>query len=358
MSDKLILNANIGISNAPEAALSQIKRLAADYAGAVTNALNIQIPGAEKILNEGLIGRGDEFATQADVDYAMQTGMTFSDRLNTSQFAVLAARTLSGTITTTSLMTGVYQHEIQMQASSADPQLKSSSIAFELGGLDFILGGMVGSQISVSVQGGAAPTYQVPTVGTGYWEYMDTQTPALVLPDAPDQDYVGQKSQTAVRFNDGTIFDLGSLGRVDHFNLDFNNNLVVGEKRIGDPIIDSTDQNSAAYVRQLTRGNRTLGVSMGVYVSTDKRGFLAHIANTEITGLYYNSQGKFIATDGTDDYYHSVAFTVPRSVITTPSLGGDRKGIITLNFAPLFNSTDGNAGPFKITIVNDQATLV
>lgn len=358
MSDKLILNANIGISKVPETSLSTVKRLAADYNGAVTSALNIQIPGAEKILNEGLIGRGDEFSTQADVDYAMQTGMTFSDRLNTSQFATLAARLLSGTITTTELVpTTVYQHVIQMQAPSADPQLKSSSIAFELGGLDFILGGMVAESMQVSVQGGAAPTYQIPTVGTGYWEYMDTQTPALVLPDAVDQNYVGQKSQTLVQFNDGTVFDLTSLGRLDAFNLNFSNNLITGEKRIGDPLIDGTDHNSAAYVRQLTRGNRTLGISMGVYVSTDKRGFLAHIANTEVTGMSYRSLGKYIGSSGGDDYFHEVQFDVPRSVITTPSLGGDRKGIITLNFAPIFKASDGNVGPFKITIISDQPTL-
>lgn len=359
MADKLIINSNIGISKVAESSLSTIKKLAADFDGAVTTALNVQIPFVEQIFNAGIIGKGDEWASQADPDYMTQTGMTFADRLNTSQFASLLARTLSGTITSTEVSAGVgvYDHVIQMKASNLDPQLKSSTIAFSLGGFDFIMGGMVGNNLSVSVQGGAAPTYQVEKVGTGYFEYMASQSPSLVLPSAVAQNYVGQRSQTAVEFNDGTTFDITGLGRLDSFNLNFTNNLVTGERRIGDPLVDSASAGTGAYVRQLTRGDqRNLTVSMGVYVADDKRGYLAHMANTTVSNLKYKSTGnKKIGT--TLAYNHEVEFTIPRSVITTPALGGDRKGIVTLNFTPIFDNTLGDAGIFKARIRNTSSTI-
>lgn len=360
MADQLIINSNIAISDAPEASLAgaSLKKLAADYTGAVTNALNISIPNIEKILNKGLIGKADEWASKADPDYAAHTGMTFSDRLNTDQFGVLAARTLSGTITSEEVdpSSGVYDHVIEMKASTLDPQLKSSSVAFKLGGLDLMLGGMVGNNLSVSVQGGSAPTYQVEKVGTGYWEYMANQTPALVLPAAVDQNYVGQRSQSSFVMDDGTTFDISGLGRLDSFNLNFSNNLITGERRIGDPLVANND-NSGAYVRQITRGDeRSLTLSVGVYVSgSDKRGYLAHLENTTIEDLSFKSTGN--REIGSTGLYHEVEFIIPQAVITSASLGGDRKGIMTLNFEPLFTAGGAEDGVFKIRIRNGNPTL-
>jgi hypothetical protein len=304
-----------------------------------------------------LIGRGDEWASQADPDYAYQTAFTFADRLNTTQLALLAARMLSGTITSTEVVasSGVYDHVIEMKASNLDPQLKSSSLGFELGGFDFILGGMVGNSLQIAAQGGQAPNYQAEFLGTGIWDFMASQTPALVLPDAVDQNYVGQRSQTSVEFNDGTVFDITGDGRLDSYNLQFSNNLITGERRLGDPIVDSTDDNSPAYPRQLTRGERTLAASIGVYVANDKRGYLAHLANTEITNFKMTSSGN--REIGTSGFYHEFEVIIPSAVITTPSLGGDRKGIITLNFEPLFDPTSGEDGIFKIRVRNNSTTL-
>ena len=355
MSDKLIINSNIAISKTAEASLGTFKTLAADYQGAVTNALNIQIPGVEKLLNAGIIGDGDEWATQADADYQRHTGMTFADRLNVSQFANLIARLLSGTITSTETgaSSGVYDHVIEMKASDLDPQLQSSSVAFELGGFDFILAGMVANTLNLSVQGGAAPTYQIETVGTGRYDFMSAQTPALVLPDPADQIYVGQRSQTTVSFDDGTVFDITGDGRLDSLQLQLSNNVITGERRIGDPLQDSTDLNSGAYVRQLTRGDqRTLSLSMGVYVSTDQRGYLAHINNTEIADLTYMSRGN--VEIGTA-LYPEVEFTIPKSTIMIPELGGDRKGMITLNFEALKDAAED--GIIRFRIRNASPTL-
>lgn len=359
MADFLIRNSNIGISVQPEASLSTIKTDAAEYIGAVTNALNVQIPNVEKLLDSGLIGDGDEWAQQANPDYAAHTGMTFSDRLNTSQFALLAARALSGTITSTEVEVGdgVYDHVIEMKAGNLDPQLKSSSIAFEMAGFDFILGGMVANTLSVSMQGGSAPTYQCETVGTGYYEFMSAQTPALVLPAATKQNYVGQSSQSFIEFDDGTVFDLSSLGRLDTLNMQFSNALVTGERRIGDSLVNSADPNSGAFVKQLTRGDqRTLTLSMGVYVDNDKRGYMAHINNIDVTNITSKSVGN-VPIGVAQDKFHEVEVIVPKATVVSPSLGGDRKGIVTLNFEPLFDPTSGEDGIFKIRIRNEDATL-
>jgi hypothetical protein len=358
MADKLIINSNIGIGKLPESALSVIDDLAADFAGARTSALNVTIPNISKILNTGLIGDGHEWASQSDPDYAEHTAMTFSDRLNTGQFALLLARFLSGTITSTQVgTTGVYDHVVQMKASDLDPQLKSTSVCFELGGFDFILGGMCGNNLNVAIQGGSAPTYQAEMVGTGYFEYMASQTPSLVIPDPIAENYVGQRSQATFEFNDGTVFDVAGAGRLESLNMQFTNNLITGERRIGDALVDPTDANSGAFVQQLTRGDqRNLTITAGIYVGTDKRGYLAHLANTTITNLKFKCIGnKVIGSSGTQ--YHEIEFTIPLAVITSAALGGDRKGIITLTFQPLFNSAGSETGVFKARVRNLLTTI-
>jgi hypothetical protein len=355
MSDKLIINSVIGLSKVPEVALSTPKTLAADFLGAETSALNVVIPGVEKILNAGLIGRGDEWATRSDPDYMRHTGMTFSDRLNTGHMALHAARALSGDITSTEVVasSGVYDHVIEMKASSLDPQLQSSSIAFSLGGFDFLLAGMCVNNFGINIQGAQAPTFQCEYVGTGYYEYMADQSPALVIPAAVDQDYVGQRSQTSMQFNDGTVFDVSGLGRADSFSLQYSNNLITNERRIGDALADPTDDNSGAFVRQLTRDNRSAQLSMGVYVSTDKRGYLAHLSNTDITALKVKSVGN--REIGTTNMYHEVEVIATKLTILPVDLGGDRKGIYTLNFAPLKDAAED--GIIKIRIRNASPTL-
>jgi len=352
MADKLILNSVIGVSAEPETTLNDIKTAAAEFIGAKTSALDIQIPNISQILDAGLIGSGDEFAQSFTPDYIEHTGITFSDRLNTSLFAMLIKRLMSGMVTTTEVDTGVYDHVIEMKASNLDPQLESSSIAFELGGLDLILGGMVGDNWTIQASSGSAPTFSVRKTGTGYFEYMSAQTPALVVPAATAQNYVGQAAQTFVQFNDGTVFDLTSLGRVESVNLQGSNNLQTNDRRLGDSLRASGDNKSGAYVRRLERGERTMSASLGVYVSTDRRGYAAHLAGTEITNFSYKSVGNKI---GATAYFHEVEFTMPRSVITTPALGGDRKGILTLNFEPMI--APGEDGVYKFRIRNTSATL-
>lgn len=359
MADKLLINSTLGISKQPESALSTIYTAAAEFDGAVTNALNIQIPFVEKILNSGLIGSGNEWAKQVVADYMANTGMTFADQLNTTQFAILAARFMGGTITSTEVESGdgVYDHVIEMAAPDTDPQLPSSSIAFKLGGFDFILGGMVKNNLSLVMQNGQAPTYSVDTVGTGYFEYMASQSPSLVLPEAAAQDYVGQRAQSFAEFNDGSVFDITGAGRLESMNLQASNNVITGERKYGDPVVDPTDDNSGAYTRSLTRGDqRTLQLSMGIYVADDKRGYLANLNNTTVTGLSVMSRGnEAIGLAG--DKYHEVEVILPESAVVSPNIGGDRKGIVTLNFEPIKSSGSSEDGIWKIRIRNTQATL-
>lgn len=333
-----------------------MKVAAADYDGAVTNALNVRIPQISKIINRGLIGKGDEWGSQADQDYSEHTGITFSDRLNTDQLAVLAARTLGGTVTTVEVPTDtdVYDHTVEMKASNLDPQLASSSVAFELGGLDLIMGGMVGNSLSISAQGSAAPTYQAELIGTGVYDFMSAQSPELVLPDPVDMNYVGQRNQSSFSFDDGTVFDMTSVGRLDSFNFNFSNNLVTNERRLGDPLTAPGDL-SGAYVRQLTRGDeRSLTLALGMYISTDKRGYLANLNNVEITDLTFKATGREIATSG---LYHEVEIVIPKAVVTTVELGGDRKGMFTLNFEPLFDPAGSEDGIFKMRFRNAKTSL-
>jgi len=182
MSDFLTINAQLALSKAPEAALNTMHVLAADFNGAVTTALNVGLPNVEKIANEGLIGDGNEWEDDFINDYVSNPTMTLSDRLNTEQFAILAARHLGGAIAHNDL-TGAWDHTIEMAASSADPTPKSSTVAGKFGGLDLLFGGMIVNSLGISFADAAQPTYSAELIGTGLWEYMADQVPPLVLPN-------------------------------------------------------------------------------------------------------------------------------------------------------------------------------
>jgi hypothetical protein len=359
MADFLTINTNIALSKAPEASLNAIADTAAEFVGAMTSGFNITIPNIEKIVNENLVGTGDEFPTQADNDYFNNSGITFTDRVNASQFAILLARFFSGTITDTPVPdTTAVDHFIVAQASSVDPQLKSSTVAAKIGGLDLILGGMVANSLQVGFSGGAQPTYSVEMIGTGKFAYMADQTPALVLPAPVAQDYMGSIAAIAISMNDGSSWDLSAAGRIQAFNIQASNKVIVGDRRPGDPFQTAGVIESGAYVPRLTRETRSVSCSATLYVDANKREWLNHLNNTTITSLVFKMVGKIAdaVTEEDPKPRYEVEFTIPASIFQAVQVGDNGgKLVYNINILPL--KAVGNTGTFKARVRNISATL-
>lgn len=354
MADKLTVNVPIAISKAPEASLNAMKTLAAEFDGALTSAFNITLPNIEKIISDNLVGSGDEFPLSSDNDYVSHPGITFSDRVNTSLFSILAARFMSGTVTSTQVAaTTAYDHVIEAQSTSADPQLKSSTVACKMGGLDLMLAGMVGNSLQIGFSGAALPTYSVEMIGSGKFAYMADQAPALVLPTPAVQDYMGSIAAINVTLNDGTLLDLGAAGRLSAFNLQASNNVVTGDRRPGDAFRTPGDILTGAFVGRLTRGVRSLSTSLSFYCDDAKREWLDHLNNTTITAFSFKMVGKKI---GATIHSHEVEITIPKSVFRSYSIQDNNSKLLsTVDIQPL---KDGSTtGLFKMRIRNDKTTL-
>jgi Phage tail tube protein len=353
MADKLTVNTNIALSKLPETTINDIADLAAEFDGAVTSGYNITLPNVEKIISENLVGTGDEFPLTSDNDYFSHPSITFSDRVNTTQFARLLARFMSGTSTPVAVgATDAFDHTLQQQASTADPQLKSSTVAAKMGGLDLIMGGMVANSLQVGFTAPAQPTYSVEMIGSGKLEYMADQTPALVLPAPVAQDYMGSIAAIALTLNDGTSFDLSAAGRVQAFNIQASNNVITGDRRPGDPFQTGGNPDSGAFTNRMTRGVRTVSASLSIYCDDNKREWLDHLNNTTITALVFKMVGRI----ADDTSRHEVEFTIPKAIFRTVSVTDNNgKLLYNIEIVPLKDASI--AGLFSARIRNLMTTL-
>lgn len=354
MSDQLISNVLLALSKLPETSLNSMFVLAADFDGAVTTALNITKPNIEKIPNTGLIGLVNEFATQHDNDYITHPGITLQDRVNVNQFATLAARFLSGGIVdAVAHASDAYDHTISMLAASADPQLKSSTVAAKLGGDDLILAGMVANTLQVQMQNGAAPTYQVALVGSGKFDFMGTQTIPLVLPMPTAQKYVKGGFGVGVTMTIGSALDLGNLGRVKGFNFQASNAVITNDRRAGDPERVSGNIDGGFYSRNMTHGGaRTASLTVDLYKDANKVELNAHLNNTRVSDISLKFTGAQISTI----YYNEVEIIIPQAIIGVNQVRDDAGKLVDQLDFQLENKS-GETGPFKIRVRNGAATL-
>lgn len=349
MADVLTRNVSLAISSAPESAFNTHYTLASAFVGAMSQSLQIQLPSVGKIYNDKLVGVGNEFASSFTNDWVTNPGVTLTDRLNTSQAAILAARALSGTITPTVVTAGQsWRHVIKMQATDVDPQLKSSTIAGKFGGINLFLAGMVVNSFNVEFSQGQQAVYNCALVGSG-----KTATPSsFAYPAAPTQNYLGVQASSTLTLNDGSSFDLAQ--RVQSCQFGIQNNVVTGDNRLGDPLVTSNDPLGGAHTGRLIRGDRTASLSMTTYAhDSQTREWAANINGTLISNVTYEAKGGII---GSSTDRHSFKIVYPASVISVVGLNDLNPQLgLQLQFMPL--KASGEPGPIYIEIVNGSSTL-
>jgi hypothetical protein len=354
MGDILLLRTPIGVSKAAESSFNTLKTTAADFYTAVTQQLRVGIPGLEKVTDGGLVGNGHGYVLTHTPDYFSHPTLGFSDRLNTSLFAIYLARILAGTITTEEVTEDEsWDHTIEVLAMDQDPQIKSSTMAIKLGGLDLLLGGMIGASLNVNFAGnGAMPTFDAEFVGSGKWEYMADQSPALVLPTFVPQNYMGTAAAIECSFDDGTLLDLSSVGRLKSLTIGHSNNLIQNDRRAGDSLRTPGDLESGAYPDRLERDQPSLALQLQIYIDTNKREWGDHLTNQSITDFSFKSKGKLI----NDTDRHEVELMVPQGVFLAPQITPEgNKLCMTLTLSPELKT--GEKGYLKARVRNGADTL-
>lgn len=349
MADILTRNQSAMISSAPETSFNTNYTLSSAFTGLASQSFNVDLPFIEKVYNDKLVFTGTEFADSFTNDWASNPQMTITDRLNTAQAALLVARCLSGTVTDSVVTAGQsYKHVIKMQTSTSDPQIKSSTIALKMGALELFLAGMVVNNFSVEFNQGQQSTYSANLVGSGRFS-----TPSSLTYSAPvAQNYLGTQAASTLTMNDGSSFDLAQ--RVQSCQFAIQNNVITGDRRLGDPLITSGDPLGGAYAGRLIRGDRSASLSMTVFASdSGTREWLDCINGTTITNVTYEAKGGII---GASSDRHSFKIIYPKAVISVlkpndlnPQLG------YQLTFMPL--KASGEPGLVTVEIVNGTATL-
>lgn len=322
MADKnTYSNVHIALSKLKEVSQNTMFDLAANFDGAVTTALNVTKPNIEKIGNDGLIGLRREWATQHENDYITHPSMTLQDRVNTSQFAKLLALFLSGTITATPLgVTAAYDQEIEMMDSSVTNLLKTVTVAADLGGDDLLMGGFCANSLQIQHQNGQAATYQVGLVGSGLFEFMSDQTPALVLPTPVSQRYTKGGYGISFKLTNGSLVDYTGTRRLKSFNFQANNSVVLNDKRGGDLERITGDIESGFYQSVMECGaQRTASLTADVFANGTKTDFMAHLDNSPITDIRLKMTGGIIASTFSDE----VEIIIPKAIISTKQTRDD-----------------------------------
>lgn len=359
MADFNTRNINLAISSSPESALNtNHTNLGTEFTAAITNALAVTLPSLERIYDNGLIGTGNEFPTTFINDYSTNPRATLSDRINTNQFMVLAARALSGSVTTTAgngangVQTGNYKHVVKMQLPGSNPVLKSSTLAAKFGGLNVLMASMVVNALSWEFQGRGPTTYSAELVGTG-----KIGTPTGTYPSPVAQNYMASQAaatMTYVEKNGSTNPTINLAGRVRSFSGSLNNNVITGDGRLGDPLRVSGDVTQGAYFSNLTRGDRSLTARVALFADdTTYDQWSEHIAGYEVEDFTYTAIGKKIGST-TDNYTVKIIF--PRSTIdnvnyedASPKLG------VSFDLVPILKA--GEPGLLQMEFITNISTL-
>lgn len=349
----LLSDGQAAISVLPESSVNTPYQLTADFIGMRANPFSAEVPQVQTVDNMDMIGGGDEFADDVRLYNWLQQPRTFTGKMNTESASNLLLRALMGTVTN-AVVTALksWDHSAPMQTRAQGRTPKYTTLIINLGGADIVAASMAVNSYQISQQGTAEPQFSVELIGTGKFQRLRDISPAIVIPYPATHNYFHGAAAVLV-LNDGVVKNLSSLGRVRSWSVGLQNNIVVGDRRPGDPFLTSGDVRTGAYVRSLLRGKRTATAQLKLALDENLGELDWLTGNTTLTALSIKNVGAPIPTD-TNNY--EVEWKVPKFKVQT--IVGDSEGddaTITLNFLPLRDPVSG--GLVTVRVRNDQPTM-
>lgn len=339
MAEFLLSDLQIAMSLLPETAINTPFSLTADFIGVRANALPPHVPQVQTVDNMDMIGGGDEFADDVRLYNWLQQPLTLSGKLNAETAAYWLIRALNGTVTDAAVTAATsYDHSVPMQTRAQGRTPKYTTLIMNLGGADVVLASMAVNSFSISQQGTNEPQFSVELIGTGNFRRLRDIAPAIVMP-YPTEHHYFHGAAAVIVLNDGVVKNLSSLARVRSWSVGIQNNLVVGDRRPGDPFKTAGDVRTGAYVRSLLRGKRTASAQLKLALdeNLDELDWLTD--DTTLTGLSIKNVGEPI---GATPEKFEVEWKVPNfkvQAITGDSEGDD--ATLTVNFSPLRDAVSG-----------------
>lgn len=354
MSEFLLSDLQVAMSLLPESAINTPYQTSADFVGMRLNSLPPQVPQVQTVDNMDMIGGGDEFADDVRLYNWLQQPLTLGGKLNSETAAMWLLRALNGTVTNAAVTAlHSYDHSAPMQTRAQGRTPKYTTLIMNLGGADIVLASMAVNSFSISQQGTNEPQFAVEVIGTGKFQRLrDITSPAITIPYPVTHHYF-HGAAAVLLLNDGVVKNLSSLGRIRSWSVSLQNNLVVGDRRPGDPFKTSGDVRTGAYVRSLLRGKRTAAAQIKLALDENLAELDYLTNNTTLTNLSIKNVGEPIPSSAEN---FEVEWKIPSFKVQTVT--GDSEGddaTVTLNFLPLRDAVSG--GLVTARVRNDQATL-
>lgn len=341
------------ISKLGELGINIPRTLTADFVSARHDAFMPPAPTVNKSPS-AMIGDGQERAQKLLVGWNIPGQFPISGDLNTETAARLGARNLSGTRTSTEVAPGAGAWDIitNQQTKAQGRVLKLSTIAFLLGGYDFMWPSACVNNFEASFEGDNPVRFTSAIINTGFWQRLVDIVPAIVPAPAPLH-HLMHPAATKVTFSDGTTIDYANEGDLLSGACGNGNNIVVRQLP-GDPFIIPGDRHSGAYARDIHRGRRDPFARLKVAMDASLYEFTLARSGQDITSLTY----LFISDDkiGITAYDYEFEWKFPLcevQAVATDTDGDD--AALNLEFYP---KTDPVSGGFAIQrIRTDDGTL-
>ncbi len=351
MSRFQLSDVEVAISKIVETAINTPQSVGTNFVGALMSATPPPTPQANLITDDGMVGDGNEWGDDQRLDYWQPATPSIGGQLNTEIAGRLLLRGLGGTVSDAAVTASTsYDHSAAMQSKAQGRTPKLSTLLMALGGADFMWPSMAVNEWQASFSGVDPVQFTAALMNTGFWRDLSVDFPSLAIP-APGAYHYMYPVQTSVIFNDGSVVDYASDGRLLAGSIGFSNGIVV-RGLPGDSLLTAGAPRSGAYARDIHRGQRDATASLRVSLDENFAEFTKYKSQADITGLTYLFRGDLI---GAGPDYYEVEVRMPRCKIKSVVIEGDGDdAAIAIEFWRRRDTVSG--GLLTARVRNDQPT--
>ncbi|HEY0003732.1 MAG TPA: hypothetical protein VGB17_02890 [Pyrinomonadaceae bacterium] len=352
MARFLLEDAEIIYSAAPETAVNTPYTTSADFKSALVNSMMPPVPQLGKI-KDNQVGGANEWGRKSRNIYWQPFDLPIGGMLNTEIAAALAARAFGGSTTNTVITTGAsWDHFVALQTKAQGRIPKLTTLAFLLGGYDFLHASLAVDTFEINFGGDASPEWSATLRNTGNsFQRVGDLDPAIVVPSLPSYHYMHPAAILAT-FNDGSLRDFAADARLISGRCGIGNSIVV-KPHPGDPFRTAGDRRTGAYMRDIHRGKRTYTPTIKVSMDEDLAEWVTARDNTDITDLTFVFKGDPIGVTP-ESYEFEIKY--PLSNLMVESDTDDTDAALNLSFD--IDREDASGGIAILRVRNGSATLV
>lgn len=336
------------ISKTVEGTYNTAPATGSDYSFIPTQNPFFQLPTIEKVNDRTRVGRNAPSHVCSTYWSNPQYGLV--DDAETDVPARLFRRALGGTVTSTLVETGVYDHVFAILNPAVGSILPSFGMASLLDAASFLFHGNMVDRFKVSQQGSNRAQYEADVVGSGKFTRPHglVSLPAL----APTQCMDGFRTEVSYVDDAAATVNLHTLGTLIEWMVEHKNNIRRDKRRVGDTIQTESTTGTAAHVKSMPRGKYETAISLKVDF-TDLTAWTKSAQNKTFTNLKFKVVGPTVGAISR----HEFEIIVPSLVFETVTPDEDAEDAATLiNVIALQDSV--SAGTITGRIRNASATLV